>query len=383
MADVSIRKVVKRLQEFAIPPRKSKRGVWNTSTLGTLLRNKTYIGEGHYGSSYAVVPQKPWKTGGYKKIKKTSRKMKPEEEWIKIPTPVLIKKELFERAQVQLRENFKLSSRNKKNQYLLSGKMHCTCGRTRVGEGPQRGKHLYYRCTSRVHSYPLPPTCSENGINARVADSLVWAKVVELMSSKDLMLKQASRWMESRQKKSHLPEIDIERLKKEVAKLKAEEDRYTKAFGAGLFTMEKLREYTSPVREKIASLESQIAKLTVEREDLKVTVLPQPQEIEAFAETATRALQDLNFNAKRAIVTSVIERVIGTQQQLQVYGYIPVTNHVEFKPNDWHGANAVSNNISLPFEISILLPSPRRQRMITQRDKQGRIEHSMPPAVLL
>ena len=58
---LTIRKLVKRLQELGIRPRKSKRGVWNTSTLGTLLRNKTYIGEAHYGSTYAVMPENPFK----------------------------------------------------------------------------------------------------------------------------------------------------------------------------------------------------------------------------------------------------------------------------------------------------------------------------------
>src|SRR3989344_692349 len=56
-----IRKVVKKLQELGIKPRKSKRGVWNTSTLTTMLRNRTYIGEAHWGSSYAVAPEKPIK----------------------------------------------------------------------------------------------------------------------------------------------------------------------------------------------------------------------------------------------------------------------------------------------------------------------------------
>jgi site-specific DNA recombinase len=37
---LTIRQVVKRLQLEGIHPRKSRRGVWNTSTLGTLLRNK-------------------------------------------------------------------------------------------------------------------------------------------------------------------------------------------------------------------------------------------------------------------------------------------------------------------------------------------------------
>jgi len=76
---LTIRHVVKRLQELSISPRRSERGVWSTSTLGHLLRNKTYIGETHYAGSYAVVPENPRNKEKYRKIRKTSRRMKPEE----------------------------------------------------------------------------------------------------------------------------------------------------------------------------------------------------------------------------------------------------------------------------------------------------------------
>src|SRR3990167_9695491 len=97
---LTIRAVVRKLRELDIKPRKSKRGVWNTSTLTTLLRNKAYIGEAHWGSSYAVAPEKPIKIQQYKKIKKTSRRMRPEEEWIAsaIPVPKIIEREQFMRA---------------------------------------------------------------------------------------------------------------------------------------------------------------------------------------------------------------------------------------------------------------------------------------------
>src|SRR5258706_6413060 len=180
---LTTKKVVKRLLELDIRPRKSNRGVWSTSTISTLLRNRTYIGEGHYGRSYAVVPQKRLKQITYRKVKKTSRKFKPESEWIKIPTPAILDKEIFERAQVQLKINATLSPRNKKNQYLLGGVIRCSCGRSRVGEGPQHGKYLYYRCTDRVHSFPLASKCTEKGINARIADALIWNKIHKLMLS--------------------------------------------------------------------------------------------------------------------------------------------------------------------------------------------------------
>jgi len=94
---LTLRAVVRRLQELGIKPRKSKRGVWNTSTLTTLFRNRAYIGEARWGSSYAVVPENPINKEKYRKMKKSSRRNKPEEEWIasKIPVPVIINRELF------------------------------------------------------------------------------------------------------------------------------------------------------------------------------------------------------------------------------------------------------------------------------------------------
>jgi site-specific DNA recombinase len=199
---LTLRQVVRRLQEMKIRPRKSARGVWNMSTLSTLLRNGAYIGEAHWGSSYAVTPECPLKKDTYRKIKKRSRRMKPKAEWVIIAVPAIIDRDLFERARAQLGANYALSRRNKKNEYLLAGKIRCVCGRTRAGEGPQRGKHLYYRCSDRVLSFPLPAVCKERGINARIGDQLVWKKIVDLMSSPELMLSHAERWINSKQDKT-------------------------------------------------------------------------------------------------------------------------------------------------------------------------------------
>ncbi|OGN15130.1 MAG: hypothetical protein A3B99_01965 [Candidatus Yanofskybacteria bacterium RIFCSPHIGHO2_02_FULL_44_12b] len=330
---LTIRKVVRKLQELAIKPQRSKRGVWSTSTLTTLLRNKAYIGEAHWGSSYAVAPEKPIKIQQYKKIKKTSRRMRPEEEWIAsaIPVPKIIEREQFMRAREQLKRNFALCQRNKKNEYLLAGRIQCSCGRRRTGEGPMHGKHLYYRCSDRVLSFPLPSACKEKGINARIADRLVWQKVAGLMSSPELLVKQVERWMNTKRAKTKSPFADITIMEKEISKLKDQEERYNKAYGAALFTIEKLKEYTGPIKERVAALESQIIKAKQEAGRINVDDLPTKTETKIFAREAQKTLYNLNFEARRAIVLNTVEKVVGTQQQLQVYGYIPVTNHVKFK----------------------------------------------------
>ncbi len=323
---LTLRQVVKELMKAGIAPRWSARGVWNTSTLSTLLRNKTYIGEGHYGSSYAVVPENPFKKEGYRRIKKTSRKVRPEEEWIKITTPALISRELFERAARQLAVNFAECQRNRKNEYLLSGKIYCGCGRRRAGEGPQRGKHLYYRCTDRVHSFPLPPKCAERGINARIADALVWKKTAGIMTSPELMMKNAQKFIGKKKESAARPDISIFNFKRDVEKLKDEEARYDRAYGAGLIGMEKLKEYKSDLRARVALLESRMPKPPEAGERQNDFILPQWNEVREFAECAAEVVARLNFEGKKTIVRDVIDKVVGTQEELHVYGGIPIRN---------------------------------------------------------
>ena len=320
---MTLRAVVRKLQQLSIKPRKSKRGVWSTSTLSTMLRHKGYIGEAHWGSSYAVVPEKPLKSGKYKKVKKTSRKIKPEEEWIKIPIPPIIEPELFEKAGRQLKANFALCQRNKKNEYLLAGKIECACGRKRAGEGYYNKPNLYYRCSDRVLSFPLPPKCEEKGINARVADELVWKKIAGLMSSPELLAGQLNRWFKNRQTKAQSVLIDTEALKKDVDKLNEQLERYNKGYGAGVFTLEQLKDYTDPLREKIGQLKRQIASAASESNQTRIE-MPGKNEMKAFAEKAKEKLQNLKFEIKRAIILNTVDKVIGTQSQLQVIGYIPL-----------------------------------------------------------
>ncbi len=326
---LTLRTIVRKLQELKISPRKSKRGVWSTSTLSHLLRHRVYIGETHWGSSYAVVPEKTTNHEKYKKIKKSSRRKRPQEEWITIPVPAIIEPDLFERANKQLKDNFALCERNKKNEYLLSGRIKCTCGRNRAGEGPQHGKHLYYRCTDRVYSFPLPPNCQEKGINARIADKLVWKKITELMSSKKLMAEQLERWFKNRQQKTKTAAVDVEALKKEVEKLQSQVERYNKGYGAGAFTLEQLKGYTTPVKDKISQLEIQIASASKEANQTGLQ-MPSQAQMAVFAEKAKKTLHDLKFPAQRAIVLNVVEKIIGTRDHLQVIGNIPLNQNVGF-----------------------------------------------------
>jgi len=295
------------------------------------------------GSSYAVVPENPLKKDTYRKIKKSSRKIRPESEWIHIKVPAIFDtdadKEMFMRAQEQLKDNFQMSQRNKKNQYLLAGKIRCECGRSRAGEGPQRGKYLYYRCTGRVHSYPLPPACTQRGINAVIADQLVWDELYRLMTSPAHLSKQVQIYADKSVGTVRRDE-DVARMQKEIDGLKDQEDRYTKAYAAGLLSVERLGEYVMPLRQRIGAIEIAMSNAETIVHEKEVLDLPEAHELKEFAAMHAETLRSLSFAEKQAIVRDAIGSVIGIQREshgeLLVQGSIAIKNHVEFKTSNRH-----------------------------------------------
>jgi site-specific DNA recombinase len=323
---MTLRAIVRRLQEMNIKPRRSKRGVWNTSTLSTMLCRRTYIGEGHYLRSYGVLPEKPLKETKYKKIKKTSRKLRPKEEWILIPTPVIIEKEIFDKAQQILKDNFALCKRNRINEYLLSGKIYCTCGRRRAGAGPQHGKHLYYRCTDRIYRFPLQRVCNEGGIDAKILDSFIWERIKEFMETPEKMREELKKWLTKKEANQDIiPGPSVEQLSKEIEKLKKEAERYAKAYGAEAISLEQLKTFNGEIDEKISSLKGQILYVEQQKRQAREIILPSDEEIEEFCNEAKNVLNYYNFQEKQALVRDIVEKVTGNQKEALVEGCINLT----------------------------------------------------------
>lgn len=333
---LTIRKVIKRLQDQHIAPRKSKRGVWNNSTLTTLLRNETYYGQAHYNKTMGIIPTKPKNLEKYKRIVKSSRKNKPEADWIYIECKPIIDKDLFDRTQKQLRINFERCVRNKKNEYLLGNLIRCTCGATRTGEGPQHGKHLYYRCSGRVTDFPMPPQCLERGINARIADAMVWDGVKRLMTSPQLLRRQVVRYFDQKSKPAD-HSTDITSIQHDLSKLDTEEVRYTKAYGKQVITLTQLTSFVQEIRLKRTTLEQRLGSYTLEQNQ-QPFAKPTEEQIQSFCQKAKAKLESVTYEKKRSTMLKVIDSIVASQNEVQVNGLLPATEaeYVKFWSESRH-----------------------------------------------
>src|SRR5262249_18825375 len=147
-------------------------------------------------------------------------------------------------------------------------------------------------------------------------------KIVELMSSQTLLSAQLHRWIESRRVSASDAVDDVAVIQKEFSELKEQTERLNRAYGSGLFSLEQLREYTDPLKGRMATLEAQLVERGAKKQS-EVNTMPTKDEIELFAHEARGMLHNLNFTQRRAIVIKTVEKVVATFERVKVYGYIP------------------------------------------------------------
>jgi len=329
---LSVRQVVLKLKELGVRPRKSKRGVWNASTLNTLLKNETYIGKARFRSSYAVKPKRRLKPQQYPKMHKTSRCIRPKEEWMYIQgksVPAILEGKqgitLFNKAQQQLKNNRRESTMGNKKQtaYMLGGRIRCACGYTRNRSGSQERKNIYYTCSSRKSCYPDKP-CDLGGVSTRVADNKLWQKLSCMLTDPNELKKAIENYYSKNDFKGVTKaEQTVGVVKTQVEKLEKEKERMMTLYRRGIIEADELDAELKPIkglllstRRKLESLESTSSKVT-----------PQAIDPELFAKIicyAPDALKELSFEQKKEIVLDSVSNVVAVPGLMQVTGSVGV-----------------------------------------------------------
>jgi DNA invertase Pin-like site-specific DNA recombinase len=95
---------------------------------------------------------------------------------VRMPELAMIDRETYDLAQRQLKLNSERSSRNRHNEYLMSGHIRCACGRAMCGlpSHARNGASLfYYRCSSAQLGRSIRD-CNMSWMNIQRVDGPVW-----------------------------------------------------------------------------------------------------------------------------------------------------------------------------------------------------------------
>lgn len=343
---LTMRKICARLKEMGVKPRKNKNGDWNTSTIKNMLNNETYIGKAYYNRSKAIEPIKPirkFKTK-FQKNPRTSRTYRPKEEWYEASVPAIFTTEaelsLFAKAQAQREKNSRLNNRKRINDYLMAGKIYCTCGAARTGEGPQAGKYLYYRCGARHNNQTTACSkCDLKGVNARIADKAVWEALVRILTDTDALRTQVELFYTKDD--SDKIGLQISVLEESAAKL---ENRVKDLHSHLLEEKIDVYEYKSikaTADERLKEIQKKLHALK-KREAATEKNIITPQQFDAIVTETAVQLHNLNFQQKTAIVHQLIDEVIAEPGELTVTGYIGLSS--SSAAQELEGTNYSSNS---------------------------------------
>lgn len=172
--------IAKYLTEQGVP---TKRGAkeWHRQVVRQILMNRAYIGEFY---------QNRWNCEGMLANRfrdaddRVPLRQRPSEEWIQVPCPPIIDREIFFYVQKLLEESRRRWSGKNKQPYLLSGLVRCgACGNTLTGRKSKNwGTHILEYSDIKGTAGAKNRGCG-NRVKVELLDHLVWDTVVKQLKS--------------------------------------------------------------------------------------------------------------------------------------------------------------------------------------------------------
>jgi site-specific DNA recombinase len=307
---LSMHGVIKRLYDRKIYPKKRKRDAWSKGPIVRMLKYKTYFdGIAYYNKSEAVVAKHPIKDVKYKKVKRTSRRVRPLSDWIPLKVPKLFSVDdmfLFDKVQKILEDNKRYASKRRVYDYLLTGKTYCEHGYKRVGDGYSKNSNHYYRSAARVYKFPEKSDCDCAGVNAIVLDKIFWDEFYKILTNPDLMKVKAEKWLKHADEYSESSKSEVADIDKKLVSLGGEGTRYAKMRGEGLIEDKQFRDLMKDVLiRKNRFLE--------QKEEIKNRACPskfQNINLNELCQEAQSVIESLDATNKKQIVRELVEKVI-------------------------------------------------------------------------
>ena len=321
---LSVRRIARRLTEARIlAPRDGS--TCRSSTVGCILSYELYAGKGYYNKRQKSVPERYREPKAYRKDPKSSFRARPKEEWLPFSAPAIVSRDMWEQAQLQLRQNALHSPRNNKRfNYLLKGLVRCAfCGRPLTGQS-QQGRS-YYR-HNRGETPWLHEPCSYNkGYHRDNLDTLVWDAIARALQNPALLTQEYQRRLSEAAKQDSI-ETEGKQIEVALKRLKIQEDRLIDAYKSEALELPQFKEEMDKVRARRGALEQQQRDLERQRLE-QVQTQDALAKLEAFCQRVSQGLHWLTFDDKQKLLRLVVDRIVVDGQHVRIEGIIPVDGH--------------------------------------------------------
>jgi site-specific DNA recombinase len=315
-------RVAKWLTDSGMPtPRGKSR--WQVSTVRCILTNYAYTGV-TFANRLRVVPSKrrrsPLKPVG----KRQSTTQRPREEWIPIPVPAVVTQEVFDRVQAKLSHNQQMAPRNNKtHQYLLRRLVSCGQCRLSTYGRTLHHKYDYYVCKGRTDALRAArgERCTSRYAPASQLDELVWQDLCTVLTQPEIIADALERAHGGHWTPQEL-RARVDRLGKAIKMLELQQERLMEAYLAEVITLSEFERKRNELTRKQEALK-------IQRAQLEATIFQRIElssvadSIEEFCAQVRPVLENATFDQRRQLVELLIDRVIVTDDQVEIRYVIP------------------------------------------------------------
>ncbi|HEY7417141.1 MAG TPA: recombinase family protein, partial [Ktedonobacteraceae bacterium] len=323
------------LQKIPTPRGKLR---WNQATVRGILHNPVYTGTvyiGRYRVARARHRQSALRPVGYDH---GGHPATGPHEWEAVAQiPALITQEQFDLVQAKLAQNQQYARRNNTAYpYLLRalvscGSCHLSCtGRYRK---TKQREYAYYTCRGKGHPVVScrDERCHSRFIPARQLDELVWKDLCEVLThpqtiAEALQRAQGGLWLPQELQARR------ENLRKARVSLTQQMERLTDAYLAAVLPLEEYQRRRQELEQRQQGIAEQARQLEVSvgRHD---EVAGMVQSVEAFCQRVQQGLAEATFEQKRHLIELLIDRVIVTNEEVEIRYVIPTaprSEHLRF-----------------------------------------------------
>jgi len=308
---------------------------WNQATVHGILTNPVYTGKLYVGRTR---PTPAW--GRRSPLKPVGRPMgghvtTAPEEWILVTTlPAIVTQEQFDLVQAKLSHNQQYAHRNNKtHEYLLRALVSCgKCGLACIARTCPPD-YTYYVCRGKLTSIQSchDELCPARFIPARQLDELVWRDVCDVLTHPDsiaqaLQRAQGGHWLPQELQARR------ENLRKAQVSLEHQLERLTEAYLNNVIPLPEYQRRRQDLEQKLHALNNQAQQLEA-NVDRQAQLAGLVSSIQNFCQRVQAGLAEATFEQKRQLVELLIDRVVVTNEDVEIRYVVPTTSsseHVHF-----------------------------------------------------
>ena len=356
-------------------PTPSGRWRWNQATVRGILANPVYTGTVYIGRTRPIsahTRHSPLAPIGRVRGGHTQT---PPEDWTAVAQiPAIVSQEQFDQVQAKLAHNQQFARRNNTAYpYLLRALVSCgICHLACTGRNSHPG-YAYYTCRGKSHSIVScrDEKCPSRFIPAEQLDELVWQDVCEVLTHPEMIATALQR----AQSGQWLPQelhARRENLRKARVSIEHQLERLTDAYLAQVLELMEYKRRRQELEQRLQAIAEQVRQLeaSVGRHDELAAMV---QSIEAFCLRVQQGLAQATFEQKRQLVELLIDRVVVTDEEVEIRYVIPTSPRSE-QLRFCHLRLDYFNLPSCSVELHHILGRPL---LFCQRGAQD--HHSRPP----